>query len=371
MERSQVLVVGGAGYFGRLLVQELLAGTDCVIRLGGRSRERLAKPCAAGPPGRLAPAVVDLHDRTSVQAALEGVRLAICAAGPFQNLPVSLAELCLECGIHYVDLADARGYVTEVVRLAARRGEGPLPTVCTGWSAAPALSGLLARLAADEMEQVESIQAQIAPGNRNPRAPGTVASLLYSAGQPMTIWREGRRQTITGWSAPDRFHFPPPIGPRTGYLVDVPDYEVLPPLFGARRVEFRAGSELAFQNWLLSGLVWLTGRGMVRSWVGWTPVLRAGMALFGWLGHDWGAIGVRVTGRRGGKSVAVTASIVADRQGERIAILPAAVMAQRLLSGALAPGGLVPWDGWLTRAELETACARRGMRLVMSEESAQ
>ena len=89
MARKKVLIVGGTGYFGRLLVEDLRRHTDCELIVAGRNS-------------------ADLRNPASLEAALKGASIAICAAGPFQALPTTLAELCLRDGIHYIDLADDR-----------------------------------------------------------------------------------------------------------------------------------------------------------------------------------------------------------------------------------------------------------------------
>ena len=79
---------------------------------------------------------------------------------------------------------------------------GDPPAVCTGWSTVSALSGSLVRIGAAGLERIEEIYIHMAPGNRLARGNGTIASLLHSVGRPLSIWRDGRWQTVTGWSAP-------------------------------------------------------------------------------------------------------------------------------------------------------------------------
>jgi len=100
-----VLVVGGRGYFGRLLIDDLLRHTNCALIVASRRQIHST---------RFKTVVADLRDAASLDRALAGVSVAICAAGPFQNLPTTLAELCINRGIHYIDLADDRGFVRKV-----------------------------------------------------------------------------------------------------------------------------------------------------------------------------------------------------------------------------------------------------------------
>ncbi len=333
-------MVGARGYFGSLLVEELRSLTPLQVVAADRRLLDLDRPATIGP-------------------ALEGVSAAICAAGPFQRLPLSLLEACLERGIHYLDLADDRGFVRRARQVVEARSRATaLPAVGTGWSAVPALSALLTRLASPDLDKVEAVRVQLAPGNKSPRRHATIAALLSSVGRRFTVWREGAWREVRGWSEPRPFDFPSPIGRRMGYLVDVPDLELFPGLFGCRTVEFRVGSELGFLN---HGLAILGAAG--RDLSPWSPLVRRAAAAFGFLGHDWGAVGVEVEGTIGGRPSIRRASIVAAERGQRIPVMPAVATVSRLLCEDARHSGLLPLDTWLTRDELEQECARRGYRL--------
>src|SRR5689334_9086516 len=214
MSRGKVVVFGGTGYFGRLLIEDLLLYSDCDLTVASR------RPT---PSARFRTVVADLNDRKSLEQSLSGVEVAICAAGPYQRLSTLLCEVCMDRGIHYMDLADDRNFVQKIRAVAAsRKCES---AVCTAWSTVSALSGALVRIASREMTAVKTIYIHMAPGNRGARQSGTITSLMHSVGRPITIWRDGAPSIVAGWSEPSDYRFPSPVGLRTGYLVDVPDHE--------------------------------------------------------------------------------------------------------------------------------------------------
>jgi saccharopine dehydrogenase-like NADP-dependent oxidoreductase len=339
MDSRKVLIIGANGFFGSLLVEDLQRHVDCELVLAGRH----------------SPVVADLRDPVSLERALDGVRVAICAAGPYQRLPLSLVELCLKHGVHYIDLADDRRFVLNVRSIAAAHPKTAI-AVCTGWSTVPALSGLLSGIATAGMDAVDSIRIHMAPGNRGARQTATIASLLHSVGQPFDVIRKGSRRRVIGWSDPRTFVFPEPIGPRRGYLVDVPDLEIFPQLFKSGTVEFRAGSELQVWNRSLSML-----SATRRSWAAWASAFQRVAALLSWMASDAGAIGVEVEG-----AVRRRATIIAESKGERIAVMPAAVMTALLLSDSVGLG-VVSYRDWLTEDPLRLECEKRGFRLTVED----
>jgi hypothetical protein len=357
LTQRRVLIVGGTGHFGQLLAEDLTRHADCQIVL--TSTYPVKSP-------RFPTVVANLHDVTSVEQALRGAAVAICAAGPFQTLPTTLAELCMSRGIHYIDLADDRGFVCKVRSLAAQHNQLP-SAVCTAWSTVSALSSLLARIASNDLTEVESVYIHMAPGNRLPRRKATIAALLSSVGQPLHIFRNGQWHTLCGWSEPRDFLFPAPIGAQRGYLIDVPDHELLPSVLAARTVEFRVGSELGMLNNTMRVFAWAVKKHVVRGWFSWSSLFQRAEALFGFFGHEWGAVGAEIAGSREGKRIARRVSIVAETAGQRLAVMPASIMTSMLLAGASTLRGLVSPTNWISGETLRIECGKRGFRLVMEE----
>jgi hypothetical protein len=346
MPRRKILVFGGTGYFGRLLIQDLLHYSDCAVVAASR-HEKHSDLCQT--------IVADLEDPQSLARTLKGVEIAVCAAGPFQRLSPLLCEFCIDSGIHYIDFADDRNFVGQIRALAAKKKCES--AICTAWSTVSALSGALIRIASQGMTALKSIYIHMAPGNRGARQSGTITSLMHSVGRPITIWRDGARVSVSGWSEPRDYRFPSPVGVRTGYLVDVPDHELFPQLFSADNVEFRTSSELNFQNHILSFLA----RGH-HDYVSWSPFIQRGAALLSWIGHDWGAVGVEVHG-----SKRCRATVVAETHAPRLAVMPAAVTAISLLSRPEQYRGLVSHADWISTEQLNEECRKRGFTLTMEK----
>src|SRR5947207_674778 len=150
--KPKVLIVGGSGHFGRLLAEDLREYTGCELVLSNRTSANLSDP-------------------SSIERSLSGVSVAICAAGPFQGLPTTLAESCLRHGVHYIDFADDRHFVRKIHSLVEKE-HNPPAAMCTAWSTVSALSGLLAGIAANGSDEIDEIYIHMAPGNRVPRGSG-------------------------------------------------------------------------------------------------------------------------------------------------------------------------------------------------------
>ena len=122
-----VLVVGGQGFFGRALVDDLLEQTEARIVVAGRRRRTpLRHP-------RLSWRTFDLTQ----PGPLEGHAAVVCCAGPYQGMPTTLVEAAARASVPYVDLADARDFI-----IRARKVLSSAPLM-VGLSVVPGLTCLL------------------------------------------------------------------------------------------------------------------------------------------------------------------------------------------------------------------------------------
>ena len=85
------------------------------------------------------PVALDCSDDLAAELRWLDAGVVVHAAGPFQGQDYAVARACIEARAHYVDLADARGYVCGIGALdeAARRSD---VLVVSGASSVPALS---------------------------------------------------------------------------------------------------------------------------------------------------------------------------------------------------------------------------------------
>jgi len=250
MTESQriVSVIGGYGIFGGRIAQALACDRSCKVCVIGRNAEIGANFAhLIGAEFRHC----DIEDRESLRRAIDGSFVVVHAAGPFQGADYRVAELCLEIGAHYLDLADAREFVSGIGQLddEARRRQLLL---CSGVSSTPAVTSALIDELVPEFGRIVEIQTALSPGNQNPRGASTIAAVLSYLGRKIRVWRDGHWVERPGWGDVRRLDFPPPVGRRRVHNCDVPDLELFPSRYGAGTVRFAAGLELNLLNYLLS-----------------------------------------------------------------------------------------------------------------------
>lgn len=363
---SRILVIGGYGGFGARLTRRLLAAGHEVV-VAGRSAEKGAAFCAG-----LVRCEAVVADRTNgIGMAMARIRpdLVIDAAGPFQNCGYTVPEACIAMRIPYLDLADARGFVTDIGSLdGAAKAAGI--AVISGASSEPALSGAVARKLAEGMETVAQVEIVISASNRAVGGASVARAILSYVGKPLRLWRGRRWGVGYGWQELRRTRLAvagQPVLRRWVALADVPAHDLLPAMLPGRpAVAFRAGTELGFQMLALWLASWPVRWGWIDSLESAAPWLIPLQRLTRRIGSDCSAMSVTL---RGGRIERRWTLVARHGDGPEIPIFAAAILAEEILAGRIAPGARDA-AGLLTLDQFEPLFAPLAMNHETSEREA-
>ena len=349
-----IVVFGGYGTFGSL-VARALAADGLRLRIAGRDARRAARFASDLGPGHGGVAA-DASDSASCAAALAGARVAVSCVGPFRadGLGLALPDTCLAAGVHYVDIADDRGWLARLRGLGERFRERGLVAAC-GCSSLPGISGALALVAAEGLPQVERARVTLFIGNANPKGTAAVASAASQLGRRF----QAPQGTLVGLRGREVVSLPPPFGRRSVHDLDSPEYDLFPDLLGAREVRVKVGFESRLATASFVALSHLGPDLGARA----ASVLGRAAGLFSRFGHSGGFVQVELWD---GEGRCATASLGGAREGQRMAALPAAFVARDLLEDRIAARGvLTAWEALGARPLLERLEAA-GFDLVLS-----
>jgi hypothetical protein len=375
MSVSPVLVLGGYGAFGTRLTRLLAAAPALTVHVAGRHLEAAERLCRSIGE-RTAPLALDRDALHAVEAFLraQSPRVVIDATGPFQGRDHRLPELVAGHGAHWIDLADAREYVTGIGRLHEHaRARDVLVT--SGASTMPALSVAVVDRLLDDLDALESISIGLSPGLRSPRGLATIRSILSYCGRPIPGVAGGKPVVRRGWGGLRRHRYPPPVGGRWLSNVDLPEAEILAQRYpGVDTLELQAGLESSVLHLGLSFASALVARGWLRSLAPAAATARRIAGLLQPFGSHAGAMHVVVRGARGGRRVARHWALVAENDdGPFVPASIASVLTKRLCGvpgyEPLAARGAAPCVGLVQVEDVLRELAGRAVRVVQRDEA--
>jgi saccharopine dehydrogenase-like NADP-dependent oxidoreductase len=347
------VVLGGYGNFGRRVAMALAADRNYRVVVAGRDLQKAR--AVADEVGSSAEAASLDGRATNLAAELGrlGANVVVHTAGPFQGQDYSVAQACVEARAHYVDLADARGYVCGIGELdQAALSKDVL--VASGASSVPALSSAVVDMLLTEFSTIESIDHGITSGAKPPGL-ATMEGVLGCAGKAFEQWQDGIWRTVYGWQDLTRREYPRPLGTRWIANCDVPDLDLFPQRYApVRTVVFRAGVGMTvgmLSTWVAS---WLVRAGLLSSLVPHVPMLHKLALAVERFGSKSSAMHVTVRGLDA-QSRSISRSwwlLAGNDHGPQIPCFPAIALARKLLRGEIRVRGAMPCMGLLSVDEI-------------------
>jgi Domain of unknown function (DUF4166)/Saccharopine dehydrogenase NADP binding domain len=368
----RILILGGYGFFGGNLVRLLADEPRLTLIVAGRSLGKAQDFCRLVPTkGGTIPAAIDREGDIEANLRALAPHIVVDASGPFQSYgqqgdadPYRVIRAAIDIGANYMDLADASAFVAGVGALdQTAKDKGVY--VLSGVSSFPVLTAAVVRRLVQGLEQVETITGGIAPSPYADVGLNVLQAIAGYAGQPVKMTRNGKPELGYGLTESLRFTICPPgrmpLHNTRFSLVDVPDLQVLPPLWpGVREVWMGAGPGPEVLHRALNGLAWLVRWKVLPSLSPLAPVFHR---VIGWLrwGEHRGGMFVRVEGRTADRArVTRTWHLLAEGEdGPLIPSMACEAIIRHVLDGRSPAPGARPAMGDIELSDYEALFARR------------
>lgn len=357
-EKNTVLVLGGGGFYGQYLVNDLLQHTDATIIVASRT-----PPAIWEGNERVQLAACDIHDLPTLETLARNCSVLVHCAGPFQELPIHPLRAAIHAGVNYVDISEDRIYFREVKLREELIRQADI-SVLSGFSVAPGMEAVFAHMLSGCFDQLCSVRTFAAPDTRKHRGPAMFHTMLMGVGRPFWQPKDGFLRLVRGWTEPEWVEFPPPIGKRLTHLVlEMADLDVLPELLGVQTVEFKAGTEWPFLNWLLGVAAQIRAATGYPEWERFSLLVRSISWLFGRLGKDAGGVVFEISGFSGKVMKTHRIALTSQHDGGIIPVLLASIGTIRLLYGGLTIKGIAPLHRWIDPGDLLIELQMRGIEI--------
>ncbi|HUP47183.1 MAG TPA: saccharopine dehydrogenase NADP-binding domain-containing protein [Thermoanaerobaculia bacterium] len=316
---KRIVVVGGNGFFGRLITERLrAAGLEPLV--ASRSSTELR---------------IDANSAEDLRAQLKQRDLVIDAAGPFQTRTPALIEAAAKIGFDVIDINDTPGYAAMVYEHEAPIAAAGI-RVLTSCSTLSTVSAAV--LGMSSVGHPRRLTAYLRPASRRTANPASVNSFLGSLiGRPRIL------------------RFPQPLGSRRGVTVRTADSIMLPRLFPSlREAELIVDAGVPGANAILRAAV---NRPQVRRLL--DRYRDAAVALVRRIGPRSGILAYEIVTTGGQKHQFFT-----GEQTHLTAVIPAVMAAQSIAAGRFPHRGVVPPSQHLDAAALFEALWREGIAVV-------
>lgn len=258
-----IIVLGGAGAMGRVTVRTLTEYDDVdQITLADYSEARAHEVASTLNNSKLQVRQIDVTDAERLDALLQGADVVLSAVEYVFNQPILKA--CIRNKVHYADLGGLFHMSRTLLAMHDEVAAAGI-TAILGMGGTPGITNLLARMAVDKLERVESIKVQLGCGDETPSmaplvAPYSIRTILDEFTKQPQVFENGTwhaQQPLTGQ---EELEFPAPVGYATAVYSLHSECATFPVSFqdkGIRYVSFK----IAFPNDFLTKLKFLVDLG--------------------------------------------------------------------------------------------------------------
>jgi len=259
------IFVLGAGATGSLLAQ-LLERQGHTVWCGDRDPDRGRR--FLGKRSTVPIATVNARNLRGIVRAARGCQLIINASASVFNLIVMRAALHLRA--HYLDLSShltRNPFRAEQFYLAKRFQEKRRVAVINA-GAAPGLTNLLVKRAAESLDEVDSVRIRLyeSSESRDPISQWSPEVTFDEAISKPRVYRDKRFLMMRRFAEPEKFSFPAPIGPTTVVLAAQDEVATLPAAIPMLNMDVKIGGNEfdRLRRWYRLGML-TKSRGLVRG----------------------------------------------------------------------------------------------------------
>ena len=263
-----IIVLGGAGAMGRVTVRALTEYDDVEqVTIADYNEER-ARDLAAeldtsgSDDGQIAVRQVDVRDFERLRTLIRGADAVLSAIDYVYNVPVLKA--CIQERVHYADLGGLFHMTRTLMEMSAE-AEAAGITAIMGMGGTPGITNLLARLAVDKLERVESIKVQLGCSDATPSmaplvAPYSIRTILDEFTKQPQVFQDGEWHAQAPLSGQEELDFPAPVGRANAIYSLHSECATFPVSFRDKGIRY-ASFKIAFPGDFLAKLKFLVDLG--------------------------------------------------------------------------------------------------------------
>jgi saccharopine dehydrogenase-like NADP-dependent oxidoreductase len=350
---QRVLIIGGYGNFGSFIARSLASDAYLRVIIAGRSLKK-AQAFVQKLTAVNGVEAYEIDIQNNISIALNKIKpnIVVHTSGPFQNQGYAVAQICIDAGIHYIDLADGRDFVANIKQLDAQaKKKGVL--VVSGASSVPCLTAALVDHYQTEFKSLDCLDYGITTAQKTARGLATTAAILGYTGKGFSTIQKGKLLQIFGWQGLKARKYNQ-LGWRLLGNCDIPDLALFPDRYPSiKTIRFYAGLEVPFIHITLWGISWLVRAGVLQHLENYAAFMLRLSFMFDWLGSSDSALHMELSGKDFQNldkkiNFELTAS---SGDGPYIPCMPAILLTRKLAKQEITKQGAFPCVGFITLDE--------------------
>jgi lysine 6-dehydrogenase len=227
----RVIVLGGCGEMGSEATRDLARTSDfeeiVIADIDLSKAQRFADELGGG---RVRAEKIDASDENALAEKFKG--FDVVANCTTYHFGLTVTRAAIRAGVNYLDLGGLFNTPKQLELDAEARAAGV--TVCLGCGATPGVTNLMARRAAEQLDEVSEVHIAFASYRAIAPSPGLLDTVLdeFSPGSRRFYWQAGELIEVPAFSGAKQVQFAEPVGRAEVYYVPHSETHTLPRFLG-------------------------------------------------------------------------------------------------------------------------------------------
>jgi len=367
------LILGGCGVMGSSVVRDLIKGPEVKAVIVADKKIDVTKLHKSVQKNeKLSTLEIDIADFHGLVEAMKKSDVVINCVGPFYKFAIPTMKAAIAAGVNYLDIMDDYDTTAAAFDLDLSAKEAGI-SLCIGFGSSPGFGNVVAKYAADKLDQVDEIRLLWGYALNDPSGPSVLAHMFHALRGDVPQYLNGKLVNVPGGSGGEEIvDFSKPYGKCPVYYLGHPEPITMPRYFKGVKTVVNKGCFLPL--WVNDLFIELIERGFADPEpvsVGANSVIPEDFIVRIMLNGTTfkkqveeftkAPLQVVVKGRKDNKAVKyVYESDGAMAPGTAI---PASICAQMLACGEIKEKGVVPPEACVDPKKFFSEFAKRGFRL--------
>ena len=154
----KVLILGGCGYMGSSAARDLIKSDEVTqVILADRKIDMTNVHESVQNSQKISTLNLDVTDFQALVKAMRDSDVVVNDVGPYSKFGIKPVEAAIAAGVSYVDICDDCNVTKEIFKLDESAKKAGV-SICTGFGGSPGITNILARFAADKLDNVDEIR---------------------------------------------------------------------------------------------------------------------------------------------------------------------------------------------------------------------
>jgi len=259
----KAIILGGCGDMGSSVARDFIKSDVAKQVILADKKIDMAKVHeSVRTSKKVSTQALDVTDFEALVKAIRGNDVVINIVGPYYKFGIQTMKAAIKAGVNYLDICDDYDVTRDAFALDESAKKAGV-SICIGFGGAPGSTNMLAKYAADKLDEVDEIHILWAAGWNDPVGPAAAIHGMHMFSGDVPQYLDGKWVDVPAGSGAEEVEFMEPTGKAEVYYVGHPEPVTLPRYIkGVKKVVNKGG---ILPSWVSKMIMEFVDRGFLTT----------------------------------------------------------------------------------------------------------